>query len=251
MIMKRNIVMTVIFALCSNIIFSQKSTISIYIDSTSHKISPFIYGINGNLQSDDVKSVRQGGNRWTGYNWENNLSNAGNDFYFSSDGNLLTGIPIDSSSTPGAACTYFYEKARDMNQFFLTTVPMAWYVAAISGTATVAPSSFWNTITIFKNAPFSKTPDLTDKTVYVDEYINFLKSKYGLSSSGGITAYGLDNEPDIWNKTHARLHPSKTLISELIYKTTQTAKAIKSIDSTALVFGPSLSGWNGFLWEWR
>ena len=244
--MKRNVLILAIFVICLNVGYSQKSSISIYIDSNRHKISPFIYGINGSIQSDDVKSVRQGGNRWTGYNWENSLSNAGNDYNFISDGNLLMGIPTDSSSEPGAACTYFFEKARDMNQFFLTTVPMAGYVAAIGGTATTAPSSFWNTITIFKNAPFSKTPDLTDKTVYVDEYIYFLKSEYGISSKGGITAYGLDNEPDIWNKTHSRLHPSKTLISELIYKTVQTAKAIKSIDSTALVFGPSLSGWNGF-----
>src|ERR1700754_1276502 len=56
-------------------------------------ISPYIYGSNG--QSDDrdenITARRIGGNRLTGYNWENNASNAGNDWNHSSD-NYLTWI---------------------------------------------------------------------------------------------------------------------------------------------------------------
>src|SRR5688500_10004393 len=51
-------------------------------------ISPLIYGVNG-LRGDPARvgvgSLRAGGNRYTAYNWENNASNAGNDYMFQND----------------------------------------------------------------------------------------------------------------------------------------------------------------------
>src|SRR5690349_8645840 len=62
-------------------------------------ISPLIYGINSttNLAANRPGMVRQGGNRWTAYNWETNASNAGSDWQFQND-NFLS-----SSTVPGAA----------------------------------------------------------------------------------------------------------------------------------------------------
>ena len=53
-------------------------------------ISPYIYGINGDLTGDYSNNtlLRSGGNRLTAYNWENNASNAGSDWYFQND-NLM------------------------------------------------------------------------------------------------------------------------------------------------------------------
>src|SRR6185437_8988930 len=53
----------------------------------SHRrvISSYIYGINsysGITNPPHVTFDRAGGNRWTAYNWENNFSNAGNDFLY-------------------------------------------------------------------------------------------------------------------------------------------------------------------------
>ena len=43
-------------------------------------ISPYIYGSNQYLtDTENWATIRLGGNRMTGYNWENNASNAGND----------------------------------------------------------------------------------------------------------------------------------------------------------------------------
>src|SRR5579864_5458111 len=65
--------------------------INIYPETDTHAISPYIYGSNG--QSDDrdenITARRIGGNRLTGYNWENNASNAGTDYYNESD-NFMT-----------------------------------------------------------------------------------------------------------------------------------------------------------------
>ena len=66
---------------------AEENTMNITIDLTAggKPISPYIYGINqyGNQNKyKQVKAtaVRQGGNRTTAYNWENNASNAGSDW---------------------------------------------------------------------------------------------------------------------------------------------------------------------------
>ena len=224
---------------------SQQTSITIYPDSVLHPISPYIYGVNGNYSDESVKSIRQGGNRWTGYNWENGLSNAGSDYYNQSDSYLLTGIPASLQSQSGIVATYNHDIAKTYNQFFLTTIPAAGYVAATSGIATKAPSSCWNKVQFSKPSAYSKSPDLTDGVVYIDEYLNYLKTTQGLASKGGINAYSIDNEPELWNKTHPMLHPSILKMKELFSTTLSAATTIKGIDSTALVFGPAFANWYG------
>ena len=64
--------------------------LKIQLDGEKKAISPYIYGVNesgnsGSLKSVKTNAVRQGGNRFTGYNWETNYSNAGEDWVNSSD----------------------------------------------------------------------------------------------------------------------------------------------------------------------
>src|SRR4051812_38132457 len=69
-------------------------------EQSRHAISPFIYGMNffnGSSLDNPVTLDRLGGNRWTGYNWETNASNAGSDFNHQSD------TYLSSSSIPGQA----------------------------------------------------------------------------------------------------------------------------------------------------
>ena len=49
------------------------------------EISPYIYGVNQDIEEVKATARRIGGNRLTGYNWENNASNAGSDWRHSSD----------------------------------------------------------------------------------------------------------------------------------------------------------------------
>ena len=58
--------------------------LNIKLNGEKKAISPYIYGVNEAGNSTSLKkvtthSLRQGGNRFTGYNWENNYSNAGQD----------------------------------------------------------------------------------------------------------------------------------------------------------------------------
>ena len=68
-------------------------TVTVDTSKDRKAISPYIYGVNeygngANLENVKVNAVRQGGNRYTGYNWETNWSNAGSDWQHSSDTNI-------------------------------------------------------------------------------------------------------------------------------------------------------------------
>ena len=127
---------------------------------------------------------------------------------------------------------------------------MAGYVAADMGgtvlSTEVAPSARWKKIK-YSGSSFPSTPDITDSLVYIDECVNLMKEKLGTALDSGINAYYLDNEPDLWNSTHSRLHPAKATVNEVFKGSLELAASVKSIDANAQIIGPALSGWNGFV----
>jgi hypothetical protein len=208
---------------------------------------------------------RLGGNRTTGYNWENNLSSAGEDWHNYNDGYLFP--RGRDSSVPGITIIDFVEKAKANGAYALVTLPMAGYVAN-DGRGTVvekdtAPSHRFAQIIDRKNRPLSLMPDLSDGVVYSDEMVNYLVTKLGSSRNGGINAYSLDNEPSLWPGTHPRIHPTKTTVAEILEKSVSLASVVKDFDPGAEVFGPALYGvgayanfqgasdWNQFSGKYR
>ena len=223
--------------------------INIDLGAETKAISPHIYGINqyGNdLSKVSATAIRQGGNRMTAYNWENNASNAGSDWKYSSDNNL-------SNSDEPADCAKKLSKDAERNgaAYKFTTLQLAGYVAADKdGTVTeaeAAPSDRWNEVVLAKGEEFDETPDLTDGKVYMDEYVNYIINTLGDSTSAaGIQGYSLDNEPGLWHHTHSRIHPERVTIEELAEKSIEMAAAVKKLDPKADIFGPSLYGYTAF-----
>ena len=74
-------------SLLSTISFSADADVTVAVDFSGEKteISEYIYGVNDWADTEDATCLRQGGNRYTGYNWENNYSNAGRDWHHYSD----------------------------------------------------------------------------------------------------------------------------------------------------------------------
>ena len=182
----------------------------------------------------------------TAYNWETNASNAGSDWKYSSDNNL-------SNSSRPADCVQVLSAEGQKYDFDykLTTLQLAGYVAAdMNGTVTAeetAPSARWNKVELVKDAPFADTPDLTDGTVYMDEYVNYIIRTLGNSQSDtGIQGYSLDNEPALWGHTHSRVHPQPVTIAELTEKSVTMAAAVKKLDPNAEIFGPALYGYTAY-----
>ena len=229
-------------------------TVSIATDQDRAEISPYIYGSNQDAAGGVGTIRRYGGNRTTGYNWENNFSNAGSDWQHSSDTFALwyAGLPDADSSSPGIALSNFHERSLATGAASIITVPVAGYVSAdAKGTvlqSETAPSPRWVKVVPKKGAPFSLTPDRTDGTVYVDEEVNFFVNRYGpAGSTRGIGFYSLDNEPCLWSATHARIHPDKTGARELVDKSIATASAIKAVDPQAQILGPALYGFVAYM----
>lgn len=231
--------------------------LTVTVDTNGYRkpISPYIYGINHNRRGDDIDvtsfSSRQGGNRHSAYNWENNASSAGADYKHYSDAYLVN-FNKDSLAIPGANALEYAEDMNTQNiDYKITTVQMAGYVAAdTDGEVTeeeIAPSARWIPVKSTKNAPFTLTPDTKDNAVYIDEYVNYLVQKLGDSTTKtGFQGYSLDNEPALWSSTHARMHPEQTTCKEIISKSIEYASVIKSIDPNADVYGGVLYGFNAY-----
>ena len=163
----------------------------------------------------------------------------------------IFGIPQSQENTPGITLTTFHDTSLAEGCYTLLTLPAAGYVARDkNGTVTLpqtAPSFRWREVRNIKGSPFTLNPDTSDGFVYVDEEVNFLVNRYGPASSAtGVKGYSIDNEPSLWPSTHPRIHPDTTRCAELITKTVGAAKAMKSVDPSAEVFGGVFYGFGGY-----
>ncbi len=217
-------------------------------------ISPYIYGsCNGGYAGSTV--VRLGGNRLTGYNWENNASHAGADYFYQNDEYLpwVMGIPAASYNVPGIVMTNFHQDALNNGAMSLLTLPMAGYVSRDRNGTTVqtweaAPSNRWDAVANTKPTAFSLTPDLNDGTVYVDEFINFMHNQFGTANSvNGVKGYILDNEPGLWTSTHDRLYTGVINCTDHLTKSLALARRVREMDASVKIFGPESYGYNEYL----
>lgn len=232
---------------------SYELEVNISTDGFRREISPYIYGVNSNFRTEEylydasAGSARQGGNRFSGYNWETNYSNAGRDWLHSSD-QYLVDFDKELLAIPGGPAIEFAQEAAAKNvPYKITTVQMAGYVSADDdGEVTeeqIAPSERWIEVKARKGSDFSLTPDTTDNYVYIDEYVNYLVETLGdASTETGYQAYNLDNEPSLWSSTHSRMHPDKVSCEEIISKSIDYSSAIKDVDPKAEIFGLALYG---------
>ncbi|HEX7596867.1 MAG TPA: glycoside hydrolase family 44 protein, partial [Polyangia bacterium] len=213
-------------------------------------ISQDVYGMNtpfpktGADPTVRATSERLGGNRWSAYNWENNASNAGNDYKFQSDGYL------SASNAAGDAVRFGMDDAWARGAGSVLTVPIGDYVAADKspggdvrgdgGTSYLATRFRKNVAA--KSAPFSDPPNPTDDSVYQDEFVAWAKG-----CAGDVPlAFCLDNEPDLWKSTHAEIHPDAVTYDELCQRTVTFASAIKAVWPAAPILGFVSYGWNGY-----
>ena len=219
---------------------------SFKVDSSRsvHPISRYIYGYNSDAPA-GTTLMRLGGNRWTAYNWETNASNAGSDYKFEND-TFLT-----RSTTPGEAAYPTIAADQAAGRATLITIPMQGYVAAdensqYDNTKPIADHFFASLPR--KGAAFASPPDLTDRFVYQDEYIDGLFKQFPAAATSATSPihFELDNEPDLWASTHAEIERSPLTYDELLSKTLATAAAIKDVAPGALIYGPVSYGFTGY-----
>ena len=212
-------------------------------------ISPFIYGSNQDTGTDVWTVRRYGGNRITGYNWENNFSNAGSDWQHSSDLFAISnaGLSASDAAIPARSMTYFHDQSVAAGAESIISLQMAGYVAkdgnGIVAPSETAPSPRWVKVEPRKGAPFTTVPSLDDGVVYMDELVNlFVQRNGGASTDDGVRWYSLDNEPALWSHTHPRIHPEPVGAKELVERSVALASAVKAVDPDSKILGPALYG---------
>lgn len=227
-----------------------KFVIKVEAMMAGHEISPYIYGSNvirgiSHRKNDLSTLVRLGGNRSTGFNWETNASNSGRDWHHGSDDYMAERVVEGSQGdVSGSVVATFVRNCIKRGQTPMVTIPICHYVAADkNGEVAPGDSSRWVKNIAAKSSPFSLLPDTTDRAVYADECVNFLTDVAG---GKGRIIYGLDNEPSLWHRTHPRLCPEQITCKEFMMRTINFARAIKKVDSEAIVAGFVSFGYTGF-----
>lgn len=241
--------------------------VTITIDPTrTAPISPYIYGLNfyfGNTNAPALLTLdRAGGNRWTAYNWINNASNAGSDYYYENDDYLCNGSC--NAGIPAEAVRMFIAADQAAGVASLVTVQLQGYVSVDTTTVQVPPPypnlSYFRPVVDKKStastAPFTTTPPpaSADNKVYMDEFLWALNQKLpGIFDANGAqpTFVSLDNEPELWNTTHLEVQGSNPVTSDnYIAKTITLTKALKDQFPNVVIFGPVHYGFEG-IYNWQ
>ncbi len=246
--------------------------------SQTAPISPFIYGINGTSLGNynNPTFERTGGNRITAYNWTNNYSNAGSDYYYEND-NYYT-----DSTAAGAGMAQAITPAMNSGAGIVVGVPIGGYVSKddLGGSADVRyyprTTTFdpnWLTDRFDVEMPskslagagaFTLTPSPSSSVVYQDEFVNWVKTQYPAGFTNNTKTpiwFELDNEPDLWASTHPEIRPivpgsvsvsnpegtpQPLTYAELVSRSVAYATAIKAVAPNAKVLGPVSYGWYGY-----
>ncbi len=214
----------------------------------TYPISPYIYGANfpdWKTMSGRITATRWGGNRTTAYNWETNASNAGSDWKHQNDAYM------GKSDIAGDTVRKFLEGAAKANAAAIVTIPCIGYVAADKGNdgdVNQTPDYLHKRFHVSlskKDTPFKYPPDAKDKAVYQDEFIWWIEKSFGGRADSPIL-YALDNEPDLWANSHARLHPKPLTFQEIVSLNIEYASAVKRVAPKAQVVGLCSFGWSGW-----
>jgi fibronectin type 3 domain-containing protein len=225
-------------------------------------ISPYIYGINfysGVTGAPPLLTFdRDGGNRWTAYNWETNASNAGSDYLYENDDYL------SPSTVPTEAVRSFIAGDQTNDVASLVTFQLQGLVSGDESgpvSTTNPPDMTRFKIVVDKkstvsSAPFTLSPPTTDANVYMDEFIWALDQKFtGMGIFGASpthpTFISLDNEPELWNSTHLEVQgPNPVTSDNYITKTITLATALKDQFPDVTIFGPVHYGFQG-IYNWQ
>ncbi len=205
---------------------------------------------------------RNGGNNTTRYNWQLNADNRGNDWYYESI--------AESSATAGERGDTFIANARAANANAMLTVPTIEWVARVgpnrSKLASFSVAKYgaqtgtdWQWFPdagngVRTNGQFVTGNDPNDANVpstslFQQEWVRHLVTRWGTNANGGLRYYILDNEPSIWHSTHRDVRPTSPTMNEIRDKTVDFAQKIKAVDPTALVVGPEEWGWSGYFYS--
>jgi len=219
---------------------------------------------------------RWGGNSTSTYHWKFDVDDLDDDWFYE----VLPDTSEDASKLPaGSSFNNFADQARSTGGKILGTVPiLGWLpkarvencsfnVAKYPNQCKIDPYAQYHPITCGDGVAYD--PACGDASVndgkfptdpvyiknnpndvyakfepsFQAEWIQYLISRYGKASQGGVAIWALDNEPIWWDSTHRDIHPNPYTYDEVYNLDLEHAQAIKQADPTALVSGPVADNW--------
>ena len=242
-------------------------TLTIDAGAIRHPISPDIYGmLGGGIQLNPtlaaelkIANVRWGGDAATRYNWayDSTCDGADNWFVCQLFGPVTPGYAVDNMIS-----TY---RTAYAGSHILVTIPIIPWIDSSSTELCSYPVSVYGSqqaqITIGTgqvcgNGVTTSGTNIVDSNIPYDmvanstaaqtAWLNHLVSKWGTAANAGVTYYQLDNEPGGWANTHRDAIPNQPTYDVISSLGEQYATAIKAVDPTAKVLGPSDYG----EWGW-
>jgi hypothetical protein len=252
----------------STSVFATNPAVTVTIDATAnrHAINPSIYGVafasKAQLAALNAPLNRSGGNAETAYNWKQNATNLGQDWYYES-------YPGDSA-TPGADADQFVSDTKSKGAQPMLTVPLAGWVAKLGHNRSILPSfsvakygaqcdtDYWDPDAGNGILPDCSTPItgndphdsyIQDSVSLEQKWIKHLVQTWGKSKAGGVPYYLMDNEPSIWFSTHRDMHPIGPHADEYRDKVIAESASIKKLDPNAKIVAPEEWGWEGYFYS--
>lgn len=255
------------FNLSSTMYGATTPSLSVNATAERHAISPYVYGIANGVEASFADEIKLPNTRWGGdgasrYNWEQDSSNSGEDWYFM--GGSGTGNPKPGASVDEMINTYKAAGTRS-----LVTIPIVPYVNKTSEWNCSYPTKVYGAQNstnpyVHPNGETcgsgytTKNVAIKDKDVSANNiknstnlqkgWVEHLVAEHGTTAKGGVGFYQLDNEPSGWDVTHRDIVPTAANYNTIISLGQKYAEAIKQVDPSALVMGPSdftLGGWVG------
>ncbi len=228
--------------------------------ATAKDISPLIYGIAFNAQSDATNGAqwklnattrRWGGNPTSRYNWEISAWNTANDYFFEN---------VDPAPRAGFTWKTFLDDNRAHGMHSAVTVPILGWVAKDTSSVSFPRAQF----------PDQKQFDPDGRNAgngvgSAGPILNFDQSRTSVAAPPDFVArwvkaitehekkpgktvglYFLDNEPMLWGDTHRDVHPLMPGYDELLERTVKYASAVKQASPDTLIAGPAEWGWPAY-----
>ncbi|HEX2573467.1 MAG TPA: glycoside hydrolase family 44 protein [Polyangia bacterium] len=234
--------------------------IQVDVGAVNGAISPEIYGLASadaaTLNALRIPLHRWGGNRSTRYNWQLDVSNTGNDYFFEN----IANNPSDTSyGTPSyvSASDAFVETSRQAQAAALVTIPtIGWTpkdrvtrhpftcgypVSRYGAQRSVDPydTNCGNGVTT-GGANITGDPTTTSAAAppsFEAAWVSHLVNRFGAANASGVRFYQLDNEMTLWDSTHRDVHPASVGTDEVWQKTLDYAPVIRAADPTASILG--------------
>ena len=255
-------------------------TVSVDPNAGRRPISDFIYGVNfaSAQQIADVGYTvnRWGGNRTTRYNWQLDVDNSAFDWFFQNyagpDGRplpagsqaddfllatraagaeaILTLPALGRVSGPdrqrrwGFSQDLYGAQLQDECSYFPPPPPD--WCQPDAGNGLCDPAV--NTTGFCSAAGRIVGNDPNDTSVpagpFFDQaWLDFVASRIGPAGGAGLRFAALDNEPMLWNSTHADVHPAAATYDEVWQRGRDVAAAAKAHHPALKILGPDTWGW--------